>query len=189
MKKTLLSVAAGALVLSACQQPAPPAQPVQVGEGMKIAYVNTDSLLNGYEYAKKVSDQLNDKAESARADFNQKARILQQDEAEFQRKVQNNAFLSQERAQKEYEKLQRSGQELQEMNQKLSAELMQEQSKLTAELRDTIISFLNSYGKDKYSLILSNNMGDNVLYSAPGVDITGEVIDALNKRYAVAQKK
>ena len=114
--------------MTSCQQAnqAPSVANVQSDSAQfGIAYVNTDSLLTGYDYAVKMSEQLNDKAERSRTDFNEKARVFQQEMVEFQRKVQNNGFLSMERAQKEQARLQQREQELQELNQKLSAELMQ----------------------------------------------------------------
>lgn len=151
---------------------------------MPIAYINTDSLLVNYELAKQKNDELMSKQESSRVEFNQKANVFQQDAVAFQRKVQNNAFASMERAQSEQQRLQKMEKDLQELDQKLSNELMMAQSKVSAELRDSITNFLNEYAKDKYSLILSSNaMNDNVLYSAPGVDITAEVVKALNARY------
>lgn len=177
--------------MTSCQQAnqAPSVANVQSDSAQfGIAYVNTDSLLTGYDYAVKMSEQLNDKAEHSRTDFNEKARVFQQEMVEFQRKVQNNGFLSMERAQKEQARLQQREQELQELNQKLSAELMQEQGRLTTELADTVSKFLKEYGQGRYNLILSNNMGDNVLYAAEGVDITAEVVAALNERYAKSQK-
>ncbi|MBR6249566.1 MAG: OmpH family outer membrane protein [Bacteroidales bacterium] len=148
-----------------------------------VAYINTDTFLLNYKYAQKLSDELMSQSESSRSDFNQKYRVFQQDAMEFQRKVQNNGFLSMERAQKEQTRLQKAEQDLQELNERLTNDLMQKQAKVNAELRDTLVNFLNEYAASRYSLILSNNMGDNVLYSAPGVNITNEVVDALNARY------
>ena len=148
-----------------------------------IAYVNTDTFLLNYKYAQKLTDELMSKSETSRSDFNQQYRVLQQDAMEFQRKVQNNGFLSMERAQKEQDRLQQKQQELQELNDRLTNELMQKQAEVNAELRDTLTKFLDEYAIGRYSLILSNNLGDNVLYSAPGVDITKEVVDLLNARY------
>lgn len=148
-----------------------------------IAYINTDSLLLTYKLAQKLQEQIMAKEEAARADFNQKARTFQQDANEFQRKVQNNAFLSLDRAQKEQERLQKAEQDLQELNNRLSQELMNEQAKLSVQLHDTLQAFLKEYAVGRYQLIISNNMGDNVLYSAPGVDITNEVVEILNARY------
>lgn len=157
---------------------------------LPIAYINTDSLLMNYEYAKVLNDLIVKKEESSRTDFNQKYRVFQQDAVEFQRKVQNNGFLSMERAQSEQQRLAQVERDLQELNNKLSGELMREQERINRELRDTLQNFLKSYSaKHEYSLILSNTLGDNVLYSAPGVDITGEVVKKLNYRYQVATKK
>ena len=191
MKQIFCTLSLVVALMTSCQQAnqAPSVANVQSDSAQfGIAYVNTDSLLTGYDYAVKMSEQLNDKAERSRTDFNEKARVFQQEMVEFQRKVQNNGFLSMERAQKEQARLQQREQELQELNQKLSTELMQEQGRLTTELADTVSKFLKEYGQGRYNLILSNNMGDNVLYAAEGVDITAEVVAALNERYAKSQK-
>jgi len=127
---------------------------------------------------------------SSRTDFNQKYRVFQQDAMEFQRKVQNNGFLSLERAQSEEQRLAKAERDLQELNNRLSNELMREQERINRELRDTLQLFLKSYSvENNYKLVLSNTMGDNVLYSDPQVDITNAVVELLNKRYEVATKK
>lgn len=157
--------------------------------GLSIAYINTDSLLMSYDYAKKLNEVIMGKSENSRADFNQKYRVFQQDAVEFQRKVQNNGFLSMERAQKEQQRLQEAEASLQELNEKLTNELLREQDRINRELRDTLNTFLATFAEGKYSLILSNNGGDNVFYAAPGVDITNEVVNQLNNRYKVSQSK
>lgn len=169
-----------------CQTPTTTtvAAPTADSTALSIAYVNTDSLLLGYEYALKMNDDLMKKIESSRADFNQKYSVFQQDAVEFQRKVNNNGFLSLERAQSEQQRLQKAEQDLQELNERLQNELAREQARLSQELHDTLESFLKVYAEGRYSLILSNNMGDNVLYSVPGIDITAEVVEQLNARYA-----
>ncbi len=154
-----------------------------------IAYINADTLLMTYDYAKKLNEAIISKSESSRADFNQKYRVFQQDAVEFQRKVQNNGFLSMERAQKEQQRLQEAEAKLQELNETLTNELLREQDRINRELRDTLTTFLNQYAKGRYSLILSNTSGDNVFYSAPGVDITADVVEQLNARYKASQNK
>ncbi len=155
-----------------------------------VVYINTDSLLIKYEYAKVLNDVIMRKEESSRTDFNSKYRVFQQDAMEFQRKVQNNGFLSLERAQSEEKRLQKAEMDLQELNNKLSNELLREQERINRELRDTLTNFLQSYTASKgYQLVLSNTLGDNVLYGAPGTDITNDVVEKLNKRYQIATKK
>lgn len=149
-----------------------------------IVFINTDSLIIKYEYAHQLSEELIKKEESSRTDFNERARVFQQDMVEFQRKVQNNGFLSLERAQSEERRLREKEQELQELNNRLSNDLMQHQERMNQQLRDTITAFLDGYSQEKgYRLVLSNTMGDNLLYGAPDLDITQEVVDSLNKRF------
>lgn len=193
MKKTfgIVSAFVAMMVAVGCQAPQQNEAVASINNSsveLSVAYINTDSLILNYDYAKKKSEELLSKEESSRAELNQKGRVFQQEVAEFQRKVQNNGFLSMERAQKEQDRLAKKEQELAELQQKLSEDLMRQQQTVNMELRDTLINFLQSWAKDKYKLVLSNNMGDNVLYSAPGVDVTNEVIEMLNARYREANK-
>jgi outer membrane protein len=152
---------------------------------LPIAYVNIDSLLLNYQFAKESNESLMKKQEDSRLDLNVKARQLQGEMAEFQRKLENNAFLSRERAEQEQNRLMRKEQDLQQLNAKLSQELMDVQQKVSEELRDSINAFLKEYNKDKkYELILSNTSSDNILLSNDIYDITKEVTEALNSRYS-----
>ncbi|MGM0376023.1 MAG: OmpH family outer membrane protein [Bacteroidota bacterium] len=154
-----------------------------------IAYINMDSLLMEYEYAQKLNEDLLRKEESSRADFNEQARVFQEDMQEFQRKVQNNAFLNLERAQNEERRLREKEQELQELNQQMSNELRQQQNEMNEELNDTIASFLKEYTKEHpLKLVLSNTMGDNVLYANKALNITGRIVKKLNQRYEEQQE-
>jgi len=155
----------------------------------KIVYINTDSLLIKYEYARVLSDILIKKEESSRTDLNERVRVFQQDMNEFQRKLQNNGFLSLERAQNEERRLINKEQELQELNEKFMNELMREQDKMNRELRDTITMLLSSYCvKNSYELVLSNTLGDNVLFAEKDLDITDDVVEILNERYKAGKK-
>jgi outer membrane protein len=156
---------------------------------LPIAYINVDSLLLNYQFAKESNESLINKQEESRLNINTKARQLQSEMGEFQRKLENNAFLSRERAEQEQGRLLKRQQELQELDGQLSQQLMQVQQKLSEELRDTINSFLKQYNKDhKYEVIFSNTSSDNVLYSEKGYDITEEITTLLNERYAAKKK-
>jgi outer membrane protein len=149
-----------------------------------IAYINVDSLLLKYNFAKEANERLLSKSEHSQAELNKEMNQWQKEAADFQRKVQNNSFLSRERAEQENARLMKRRQELEQLDSKLSQELMQEQKKMNEQLKDTINIFLKQYNKKrKYQVILSNTMNDNVLYAKEGYDITSEVIDLLNARY------
>ncbi|MCL1868456.1 MAG: OmpH family outer membrane protein [Paludibacter sp.] len=150
---------------------------------LPIAYINVDSLLLHYQFAKDANEELMKAQESSRATLNSRMRKLQEDAAEFQRKLNNNAFLSRDRAEEEGARLQKQDQELQDLSAKLQDQFITKQQKLSEQLRDTINVFLKAFNKDKkYEMIISNTANDNILWADPKYDITSEVIEALNKR-------
>ena len=155
---------------------------------LPVAYVNIDSLLSNYNYAKDLNEDLIRKEESSRATLNQKQREVQAAAQEFDRKRQNNAFLSQERAQQEYDRIMRMQQEYDQTANRLSQEFALEQQKLNFQMEDTIKVRLEEFNKDKkYELIFSNRGTGTILYSDKKYDITKEVIDFLNKKYGPAK--
>ena len=152
---------------------------------LPIAYINVDSLLLHYQFAKDANESLIRKQEDSRLKINTMARQLQVEMGDFQRKLENNAFLSRDRAQQEQTRLQKKQQDLQEMDGNLSKQLVQVQQKMSEQLRDTINSFMKEYNKDhKYQLIISNTSNDNILYADKAYDITTEVTKLLNERFA-----
>ena len=151
---------------------------------LPIAYINVDSLLSNYQFAKEANESLIRKQEDSRLNINTKARQLQVEMGEFQKKLEANAFLSRERAEQEQARLVRRQQELQELDGKLSQQIMQVQQKMSEQLRDTINAFLKQYNKDKkYEMIFSNTSSDNILYAEKGYDITAEITKLLNERF------
>ena len=142
------------------------------GDKLPIAYINVDSLLSKYNYAKDLNEKMINKQENARASINEKARQLKKEQDDFQRKYQNNAFLSPERAQQEY--------------QRLENENMLEQQKMLMQMNDSINLFIKEYNKEKKYEAIFNNA--STLYINPQYDITNEVVGLLNKRYTSAKK-
>lgn len=166
--------------------------PAQGGElsGMKIAYVEIDTLLAKYNFCVDLNEAMVKKSENVRMTLNQKAGDLEKQKQEFQTKAQNNAYLTQERAQQEYNRIAKLEQDLQALGQKLQAELMSENEKNSLQLRDSINSFLKEYNKTKgYSMIISNTGFDNLLYADSCYNITKEILEGLNGRYSSPAKK
>jgi outer membrane protein len=158
--------------------------------GMKIAYVEIDSLLSNYNFCKDLNEMMIKKEENIRTTLNEKGKKLDADAKEFQRKYENNGFASQERAQQEYQRIQKQQADLQALQEKLSTELANENQQNSLQLRDSINSFLKEYNVSKgYDLIISNTGFDNLLYANPAYNITQEIIDGLNKRYNPSGKK
>lgn len=192
----LSAAAMSLLALSSCNNSSPkmdekPSQEqasVQTS-GMKIAYVEVDSLMTQYKFCKEYSLILQKKSNNARNTLNQKGKQLQAAAANFQQKLQNNGFASRDQAASVQAAIQRQEQDLQELQNRLGSELDAETAKYNAALRDSLQSFLKEYNKTKkYDLIISK-AGDNILYADKRHDITKDVINGLNKRYKSTAKK
>ena len=191
MKKFVyLSFAAIAamLVFTQCNNEQPQAQkPVQVGcdgvKGIKIAFVDIDSLLNNYEFSITINKEMLRKEENMRLTLSEKARDLQQDIDEFQRKLENNVFATQARAEEEQNRILKKRESYERLSERLASELAAESQKNNVILRDSINSYLKEYNATQgYDLIISR-VGDNLLYATEALDITKEVINGLNDRY------
>lgn len=189
-------MAVSALMLTSCnnaspkmdEQPASSSSSAQSTTGLKIAYVEVDSLMSQYKFCKDFTLILQKKSNNARNTLNAKGKQLQAAAANFQEKMQNNGFTSREQAASVQAAIQRQDQDLQELQNRLASELDSETAKYNKALRDSLQNFLNDYNKSKkYDLIISK-AGDNILLADKKYDITQDVITGLNKRYKPAQK-
>ena len=190
MKKYMMMAAAAVALLASCNNASPKMDEKDDATtenadkgGLKIAYVEVDSLMTQYEFCKDFTLILQKKSNNARNTLNQKGQALQSAMVNFQQKLQNNGFTSREQAEGQQAAIQRQQQSLQELQMRLENELASETSKYNDALRDSLMHFLNKYNKDKkYDLILTKQ-GDNILYAAKRFDITKDVINGLNKAY------
>ena len=148
---------------------------------LKIAYINSDTVLKYYDYLKASKDQLQAKAQRMEQDFRNRAQGLQNEFAAYQRNV-NSMTLGQVKATEE--DLAKKQQNLQMYQQTLSQQVMQEEAKLNKELYDRITAYLAKYGKEKgFQVVLKFDPTSDVLHVSEGLDISKEVIAGLNAEY------
>lgn len=189
MKKNILgSVAFAAMValsLTSCNKSQPQVEAKSESKApaeLKIAYVEVDSIMTQYKFAKEYAAILEKKGQNIQATLAQKQQQLQAAAANFQQKYQQNAY-TREQVEAIQAGLQKQSNDLQGLQQRLQNELVTEQSKYAKVLHDSIANYLARYNKDKkYSIIFSKS-GDNLLYADKAYDITNEVISGLNKAY------
>lgn len=196
MKKIIRSAAVVALmslVVASCNKQAPKVEEKSASTntanaGMKIAYIEVDSIMSQYKFCKEYSLILEKKSQNIQNTVNAKGRSLQAAAAKFQQDIQNNKY-TQQQAEAVQAGLQKQNADLQALQQRLGAEFQVETEKFNKALRDSIQHYLAVYNKDKkFSLILSK-AGDNILYADKTYDITNEVIAGLNKAYKPVAKK
>ena len=192
---TIVAAFATALTFTQCAKEAQPAQTAAnntvvteaAQSGLKIAYVDIDSLLSNYKLSVKFNNDMLRKTENAQLTLGEKAKSIQADMADFQKKLENNVFATRERAESEQARIVKRQEEYARLEQRLAGELAAEEQKNSIALRDSINNFMKEYNaKHGYDIILSR-IGENILFANEALDITKEVIDGLNKCYNEAE--
>jgi outer membrane protein len=151
------------------------------GEGMRIAYIEIDTLTAQYEFAKEKSLELEKKGTNARNTIQTKTAQLEKNAQAFQQKLQSNGFTSREQAEAAQANLQREQQNIMALQQRLENELASEQQKFLQAFQDSLDNFLADYNKDKkYDMIVNKAA---VLYADKRFDITTDVVNGMNRRY------
>lgn len=158
-------------------------QPNNTGTA-RIVYINTDTLMNKYLLAIELNEAFLKKQEERRTELNVKLKSLDQEANEFQRKLQNNGFLSEARAIDARDQLLVKQENLKRLQQEMIDKTAREQNDLNKQLFDKLTAFLADYNKEKgFDIVLSTQLGGNVLFAVNGFDITTEVVNRLNEDY------
>lgn len=155
----------------------------------RIVYVNTDTLLNNYEYYKDVVKEFENKSFALDNELQRKAQSFQNEVALFQRRVQAGG-LSEQQALTQQAALQKKEQDIMIYRENAAGNLQQEQAKKTDELLNKIHEYLKNYNaSDRYDMVIGYSKGGGVLYAKEDLDITQDVLKGLNEEYKSAQKK
>lgn len=168
--------------------------PLKFAEGdssvvLPIAYVDMDSLVNNYVFAKDVNEKFMKKLEDNRMTINREQKSIEAQVADFQKKIENNAYLTQQRAEEEQLRIQKLGAALQQKAQRMEAELAQEEQRINKQMTDSISLCLKEYNKTaNYQVVFSNRGLDNILVANNVYNITQDVLKLLNGRYKAESK-
>lgn len=192
-QNSIIAIAFASLIAFTQCTPQEAAQPLQVqavqtGNSIKVAYVNLDSLMSEYNLAQDINKEMMRKEEDIKMKLTEKYKALQADQADFERKYKNNVYATPERAQNEYNRIMQFEQEIVQLEQSYALELEQEGLQKNKVLRDSINRFMIDYNKKKGYDFIITKLGENLLYANPAYDITHEVTDGLNQRYAAKKK-
>ncbi|MDE7355339.1 MAG: OmpH family outer membrane protein [Rikenellaceae bacterium] len=150
----------------------------------KIAFVNNDTLVNNYKLFKELSAKLEAKSEKVGKELDRKSRSLQTRAAQFNEKI-TKGLVTRAQAEEQGAKLQSEQQYLLEYRDKVLGELEEEQAVMFNNIWNNITEYLVEYNQTHhYDLILNQNSATNtVLVGNPSMDITKEVVEALNKKF------
>lgn len=182
----LLLAVAHLYYLNLSKKPASAEQSViapQSGAGVKIAYVNVDTLDAKYEWLKSQKDALEKRITNAQSSLGAKKEALLKDMAAFQEKAQG-GNVARADLEKEYEQLMQRQERLGEEEQRLSKSLAEEQKKAMDDLMSNVEAKLKSLQSQiGYDYILSYSKGGGqVLFANDSLEITQQVLNLLNAK-------
>ena len=186
--RTMAIVALSAVMMSACDSSGkmdekPAAAQTVSTNGLKIAFIEVDSIMTQYNFCKDYSKILEKRGNNIQSALSTQERNLEAAINNFQKKVQNNGFSSQSEYESQQAAIQRQQEQYVAARDRLASELQSETEKFNKALHDSIQHFIEKYNKDKkFSLILTKQ-GDNILYGDKSLDVTAEVVAGLNKAY------
>ncbi len=151
--------------------------------GIKVAYVQIDSLLVSYDLYNELRLQFNDNQQRMGAELDQKSQNLQRNAADLQQKMENR-LITQRQAEAKQKELMQSQQNLLLLRDQLTQKLAMDEQIMNKQVFDSVYSLLNDINaKRKYSVIFSTTQGGNILLADEAMNITLEVINGLNARY------
>ena len=152
---------------------------------LKLAYINSDSVLKYFDYFKVNRAKLEAKSKKLDQELRGRAQGLQNDYESYQRNASN---LTIGQAKAVEEDLTKKQQNLRVYQESLAQELSNDEGKMNVELYGKITSFLKKYGEEKgIQLVLKFDPTSDVLYGGNSLDITQDVIVGLNDAYKSEQ--
>jgi outer membrane protein len=153
---------------------------------LKLAYVNSDTVLNYYDYYKEVKARFEAKGKKLDQDLQNRGQALQNEIGAYQRNV-STMTIGQAKAVEE--DLGKKQQNFRLYQQSIEQELVNDQAKVNAELYGNITSYLKIYAAEKgLEAVLKYDPNSDLLYGSAGIDISKDVIKGLNEAYQLKQK-
>jgi outer membrane protein len=152
---------------------------------LKIAYINSDSVLQNYDYFKVNKDKLEAKGKKLDQDLQTRAQSLQGEFEQYQRSA---STLTMGQARAVEEDLAKKRQNLEMYQQTLSQEMIGEQEKVNLEIYRRVTEFLKQYGdQNGLQVVLKYNSQSDLLFANPAMDISKQVIVGLNESFKKEQ--
>jgi outer membrane protein len=148
---------------------------------LKIAYINSDTVLKYYDFFNVNKTKLEEKGKKLDTDFRNRAQSLQNDINSYQRNL-GNMTIGQAKAVEE--DLGKKQQNLQLYQRSLEQQIIEEQAKMNEELYGKITEYLKKYGEQTgLQAVLKYDPSSDLLYAGKTIDITQEVIKGLNEAF------
>ncbi len=158
------------------------------GGSNTVVFVNLDTLNARYAFVKALSTDLEATGKKLQTEILNEQGTLEKEAADFQKQVQSNA-IPEDKAKKMYEVLMQRQQALMEKKERYTQQVADKEMKMHQTLLDTVDHFLKRYNRDYgYDYILGYSRAGEILLANDTLDITDQVLKALNDQYKEKEK-
>ena len=193
MKTNSLTYAAALLIMAgvagcnntATNQNPEATVPVATEGGLKVAYIDTDTLLSKYQYAIDVEKEVREYGEQQRRYGQQQVDAFRRD---YENYLQTGSTMTLSQQQAKEAELQQMAEKMQTLEQELLTKMAEKQSAETVKVMNAITAFVREYNaaNQKFDIVLTKGA---TLYINPAMDITEEIVNGLNEEYGRIRKK
>lgn len=153
-------------------------------ESMKVAYVNGDSVMNNYQFAKDKNDEFLKEYEAAESRLQRNGKEFLQAQADLQKQYEMGMITSQEEMDRELGKLAQQEEALGQLQYDLQQKMANKTATINNEILDYTEAFFKKLGNELgYDYVVQYTKGSIFMYVNPKYDITNYVIEKLNEDY------
>ena len=164
--------------------------PVVAKDGaLKIAYIDSDTLLAKYQYAIDLQEELIKYKDAQEKNYQQQMTKFQKDYQTFLQTGENMTLSQQQATEAE---LKQRAEKLSTLEAELTQKVMQKQMDSNIELLNRVFAFIREYNAEnqQFDLIMRKTFNDSpTMYMNPAMDITDEIIEGLNNEYKSVKAK
>ena len=157
-------------------------------KGMSVVFVNLDTLNSKYEFVKMLKSDLEGTGRKLQAEIQSEQAAFEKEASDFQKQVQANT-IPEARAKIIYEALMQKQQALAEKKDRYTQQVADKELSMNLQLLDTVTNFLKRFNRRyHFDYILGYKTGGEILLGNDTLDITGNVLNEMNKAWSERKK-
>jgi outer membrane protein len=148
----------------------------------KVVFIDSAKVINGYQGMIEARAAYQNKVTAWKANIDTLAQELQQDITKYQ---QENSKMTAREKELSKQLIQTKQQQLADYQKAINERAGAEDAEATRKVISEINSFIKTYGEqENYTIVFAATEYGNIAYAKDYLDITDNVIEGLNKKYA-----
>ncbi|HKL38595.1 MAG TPA: OmpH family outer membrane protein [Bacteroidales bacterium] len=163
------------------------ADSISIKGNLRVAYVNIDTLLAGYQMYQDKRDDFVEQQTSSQAELQSRSQELQQRVQDLREKL-SKGMITRAKAQMLQKDLGEKEQQLYQLRDQMSSELAEKEQVIYRQVLNSVMEYLEEYADNNdFHYILSYSFGGPILYTNNKLNVTSEVMEGLNEQYQETQ--